>query len=152
MQVNDIPALNAVLNATATVLLTAGFIAIKQGKRDLHRRIMMGACAVSAVFLVGYVTHKVLVRGVHTPFGGEGPIRTVYYTMLLTHVVLAMAIAYLVPRTFWLAIRGDYARHRAWAKWTFPIWYYVSVTGVLVYLFLYQWWPVTAATHARAGT
>gem|GEM_PF-6765613 len=69
------------------------------------------------MFLVGYVTHKALVRGVHTPFGGEGAIRTVYYTMLLTHVVLAMAIAYLVPRTFWLAIRGDYERHRAWARW-----------------------------------
>jgi len=150
MQVNDIPALNAVLNATATVLLTAGFIAIKQGKRDLHRRIMKGACAVSAVFLVGYVTHKALVRGVHTPFGGEGAIRTVYYAMLLSHVVLAMAIAYLVPRTFWLAIRSDIARHRAWARWTFPIWYYVSITGVLVYLFLYQWWPVATATHARA--
>jgi len=141
MQVNDIPALNAVLNATATVLLTAGFIAIKQGKRELHRKIMIGACTVSAVFLVGYVTHKALVRGVHTPFGGEGAIRTVYYTMLLSHVVLAMSIAYLVPRTFWLAIRGDYVRHRAWARWTFPIWYYVSITGVLVYLFLYQWWP-----------
>jgi len=140
MQVNDIPALNAVLNATATVLLTAGFIAIKQGKRELHRRIMIGACTVSAVFLVGYVTHKALVRGVHTPFGGEGAIRTVYYTMLLSHVVLAMSIAYLVPRTFWLAIRGDYVRHRTWARWTFPIWYYVSITGVLVYLFLYQWW------------
>jgi len=140
MQVNDIPALNAVLNATATVLLTAGFIAIKCGKRELHRRIMLGACTVSAVFLVGYVTHKALVRGVHTPFGGEGAIRTVYYAMLLSHVVLAIAIAYLVPRTFWLAIRGDYARHRAWARWTFPIWYYVSITGVLVYLFLYQWW------------
>jgi len=139
MQVNDIPALNAVLNATATVLLTAGFIAIKCGKRELHRRIMLGACTVSAVFLVGYVTHKALVRGVHTPFGGEGAIRTVYYAMLLSHVVLAMAIAYLVPRTFWLAIRGDYVRHRAWARWTFPIWYYVSITGVLVYLFLYQW-------------
>jgi len=140
MQVNDIPALNAVLNATATLLLTVGFIAIKCGKRELHRRIMMGACTVSAVFLVGYVTHKALVRGVHTPFGGEGAIRTVYYAMLLSHVVLAMAIAYLVPRTFWLAIRGDYTRHRAWARWTFPIWYYVSITGVLVYLFLYQWW------------
>jgi len=140
MQVNDIPALNAVLNATATLLLTVGFIAIKKGKRDLHRRIMIGACTVSAVFLIGYVTHKALVRGVHTPFGGEGAIRTVYYAMLLSHVVLAMAIAYLVPRTFWLAIRGDFTRHRAWAKWTFPIWYYVSITGVLVYLFLYQWW------------
>ncbi|KXU34944.1 hypothetical protein AXK12_06135 [Cephaloticoccus capnophilus] len=140
MQVNDIPALNAGLNALATVLLTVGFIAIKCGKRELHRRIMIGACTVSAVFLVGYVTHKALVRGVHTPFGGEGAIRTVYYAMLLSHVLLAMSIAYLVPRTFLLAIRGDTVRHRAWARWTFPIWYYVSITGVLVYLFLYRWY------------
>jgi uncharacterized membrane protein YozB (DUF420 family) len=96
---------------------------------------------VSAVFLVGYVSHKILVRGVHTPFGGEGTIRTVYFVMLFTHIILAMAIAYLVPRTFLLAIKGEYERHKAWAKWTFPIWYYVSITGVLVYFFLYQWWP-----------
>ncbi len=141
MSINDIPALNASLNALATLLLTVGFILIKAGRRDAHRRVMMGACAVSAVFLVGYVGHKILVQGVHTPFGGEGPIRTVYYVMLLTHIVLAIAIAYLVPRTFLLAIKGEYERHKAWARWTFPIWYYVSVTGVLVYFFLYQWWP-----------
>ena len=93
------------------------------------------------MFLVGYVTHKILVRGVHTPFGGEGAIRAVYYAMLVSHIVLAIAIAYLVPRTFLLALQGNFERHRAWARWTFPIWYYVSVTGVLVYLFLYQWWP-----------
>jgi uncharacterized membrane protein YozB (DUF420 family) len=83
------------------------------------------------------------VRGVHTKFGGEGTIATVYYLMLFTHVILAMAIAYLVPRTFLLALRGDFERHRRWARWTFPIWYYVSLTGVLVYFFLYQWWPAT---------
>jgi uncharacterized membrane protein YozB (DUF420 family) len=70
--------------------------------------------------------------------------------MLLTHVVLAMSIAFLVPRTFLLALRGDFERHRRWARWTFPIWYYVSVTGVLVYFFLYQWWPMAApAAQAR---
>jgi putative membrane protein len=90
---------------------------------------------------VGYVAHKFAVRGVHTPFGGTGAVRTVYYAMLATHVVLAMAVAGLVPRTFLLALRGDHARHRAWARWTFPIWYYVSVSGVLVYFFLYRWWP-----------
>lgn len=141
MSIQDIPALNASLNALATLLLTIGFILIKTGRRNAHRRVMMGACAVSAVFLVGYVGHKILVQGVHTPFGGEGPILTVYYVMLLTHIVLAIAIAYLVPRTFLLAIKGEYERHKAWARWTFPIWYYVSVTGVLVYFFLYQWWP-----------
>ncbi len=141
MTVSQIPALNAALNATATVLITAGFIFIKTGRRDAHRRAMVSACVVSAIFLIGYVTHKVLVRGVHTPFGGEGSIRTLYLFILWTHIPLAASIAYLVPKTFLLAIRGDYERHRAWAKWTFPIWYYVSVTGVLVYFFLYVWWP-----------
>ena len=143
MTIQDIPALNALLNGLATVLMTFGFIFIMTGKREAHRRMMLSAGAVSAVFLVGYVTHKALVRGVHTPFGGEGFIRSVYYAMLVSHILLAMAIAYLVPRTFLLAIKGDYVRHKAWARWTFPIWYYVSVTGVLVYFFLYRWWPAT---------
>lgn len=141
MSVQDIPALNAALNALATMLMTAGFIFIKRGRRDAHRAAMLSAGAVSAVFLIGYVAHKILVRGVHTPFGGEGAIRAVYYVMLLSHIVLAIAIAWLVPRTFWLALRGDYERHKRWARFTYPIWYYVSVTGVLVYFFLYVWWP-----------
>ncbi|EIQ01767.1 putative membrane protein [Opitutaceae bacterium TAV1] len=143
LTVQEIPALNATLNGIATVLLTAGFICIKAGRQDIHRKLMMTAVVVSAVFLVGYVTHKILIRGVHTPFGGEGIIRSVYYTMLISHILLAMSIAWLVPRTFLLAIKGDFVRHRAWARWTFPIWYYVSVTGVLVYFFLYVWWPMT---------
>ncbi|AHF93172.1 hypothetical protein OPIT5_26090 [Opitutaceae bacterium TAV5] len=142
LTVQEIPALNATLNGIATVLLTAGFICIKAGRQDIHRKLMMTAVVVSAVFLVGYVTHKILIRGVHTPFGGEGIIRSVYYTMLISHILLAMSIAWLVPRTFLLAIKGDFVRHRAWARWTFPIWYYVSVTGVLVYFFLYVWWPM----------
>jgi uncharacterized membrane protein YozB (DUF420 family) len=152
MTIQDIPAINASLNALATVLITIGFVQIKAAQRATepalraqkiasHRAIMLTAGVVSAVFLVGYVTHKVLVRGVHTPFGGSGAIATVYYVMLTTHILLAMSIAYLVPRTFLLALGGQYERHRRWAKWTYPIWYYVSVTGVLVYFFLYQWWP-----------
>jgi uncharacterized membrane protein YozB (DUF420 family) len=145
MTIRDIPALNASLNGLATVLITVGFILIKTGRKEAHRKVMLAAMAVSAIFLVGYVTHKALVRGVHTPFGGQGAIRTIYYVMLITHIILAAAIGYLVPRTFLFAIRGDFDRHRAWAKWTFPIWYYVSVTGVLVYFFLYQWWPAAPA-------
>jgi uncharacterized membrane protein YozB (DUF420 family) len=152
MSVQDIPALNATLNGLATVLIILGFAQIKAAQRardtavrssriQTHRRLMLTAGVVSGVFLVGYVTHKVLVRGVHTPFGGDGVIRTIYYAMLISHILLAMAIAYLVPRTFWLALNGHIERHRAWAKWTYPIWLYVSVTGVLVYFFLYQWWP-----------
>ncbi|MDI1319848.1 MAG: DUF420 domain-containing protein [bacterium] len=142
MTVSDIPTLNAALNATATVLITTGFVLIKLGKKDAHRAAMLTAGVVSALFLVGYVTHKALIRGVHTPFGGEAPaLRAFYYTMLITHIVLAIAIAYLVPRTFLFAIKGDYVTHKKWAKVTFPIWLYVSVTGVLVYFFLYIWWP-----------
>lgn len=153
MTIRDIPAFNATLNALATVLISAGFIFIWRAQRETdagrraagirrHRRCMLSAGVVSAVFLVGYVTHKVLVRGVHTPFNGTGVIRSVYHIMLVSHILLAISIAFLVPRTFVLAIRGEFERHKAWARWTFPIWYYVSVTGVLVYFFLYQWWPV----------
>jgi len=143
MTVQDIPPLNAALNGAATVFMTAGFVCILRGRIAAHRACMLTAGVISAVFLVGYVAHKVLVRGVHTPFGGEGAIRTVYFVMLATHIVLAMAIAYLVPRTFLLALSGQIERHKRWARWTFPIWYYVSVTGVLVYFFLYRWWPKT---------
>ena len=152
MTVQDIPGWNAALNALATVLITLGFVQIKSAQRATdpliragrirtHRGLMLAAGAVSAVFLVGYITHKILIRGVHTPFGGSGAIAKVYYTMLVSHILLAISIAYLVPRTFQLALRGEIERHKTWAKWTFPIWYYVSVTGVLVYFFLYRWWP-----------
>lgn len=142
MTVQDIPTLNAALNATATVLILAGFVLIKQGKREAHRAAMLSAGVVSAIFLVGYVAHKILMKGMHTPFGGESPaIRAIYYTMLLSHIVLAIAIAWMVPKTFAMALKGNYERHKRWARVTFPIWLYVSVTGVLVYLFLYHWWP-----------
>jgi uncharacterized membrane protein YozB (DUF420 family) len=107
---------------------------------------MLTAGFVSAIFLVGYVTHKILMKGVHTPFGAESPaVRAFYYTMLISHIILAISIAYLVPRTFLFAIKGDFETHKRWAKFTFPIWYYVSVTGVLVYFFLYIWWPSAPA-------
>ena len=148
MTIHDIPAINATLNAVATLLMTAGFIFIMQKKVTQHRACMLSAGVVSALFLVGYLSHKFLKgyyaapdEALHTEFGGTGAIRTVYYVMLITHVFLAIAIAFLVPKTFSLAIKGQIDRHRAWARWTFPIWYYVSVTGVLVYFFLYRWWP-----------
>jgi putative membrane protein len=146
MTIQDIPTLNAALNATATVLITLGFVFIKQGKRETHRACMLTAGVVSALFLVGYVTYHYLQRGLHTPFGGEGAaLRALYLTILWTHIPLAASIAFLVPRTFLFAIRGDYVSHKRWARFTFPIWYYVSVTGVLVYFFLYVWWPAIPA-------
>jgi uncharacterized membrane protein YozB (DUF420 family) len=136
----SLPTLNACLNATATVLLTIGFICIKTGREKEHRTCMASAFGVSVVFLFFYVLHKWLVQGVHTPFGGEGAWRGIYYTMLVTHIILAITIVPLVLTTLTLAIRGKRDRHKSWARWSFPIWYYVSVTGVLIYLFLYVWW------------
>ena len=135
----SLPTLNACLNGTATILLTAGFIFIKNGREKSHRACMVSAFAVSVIFLFFYVLHKWLVQGVHTPFGGEGTWRSIYYTMLVTHIILAILIVPLVLTTLSLAIRGKRDKHKSWARWTFPIWYYVSVTGVLIYLFLYVW-------------
>ena len=142
MDIQQIPALNATLNGTATVLLLAGFVFIKTGRRGAHRACMMSAFAVSTVFLVGYVFHKIAVKGLHTPFAGTGFWRTFYYVMLASHVLLAMVILPLVLVTFLHALKGRFDRHRRWARWTFPIWLYVSITGVLVYCFLYRWFPV----------
>lgn len=141
MSVSDLPAINAGLNGLATVLLSLGFLLIKAGRPGAHRLTMLSAFGVSIVFLITYVLHKILVGGVHTPFGGEGPIRTFYYVMLVSHILLAIVIVPLVLVTLSHAIRGRLAVHRAWARWTFPLWYYVSVTGVLVYFFLYVWFP-----------
>lgn len=144
MSVSDIPTLNAILNGLATVLLAAGFFFIRARRVKPHRMCMGSAFIVSLAFLVGYVTHKILVRNVHTVFEGEGPFRAIYYAMLLTHIVLAMVMAPLILRTLYLALIGKLEQHRKWARWTFPIWAYVSVTGVLIYLFLYVWFqPVT---------
>lgn len=141
MSAADLPALNAGLNATATILLLAGFAFIKTERKIAHRNCMAAAFLVSCIFLVTYVLHKILVRGVHTPFGGEGAVRTFYYVMLATHIILAMAIVPLILVTITHAVRANFERHRAWARWTFPLWLYVSVTGVLVYFMLYQWFP-----------
>ena len=141
MTISDLPALNASLNALSTVFLTFGYIFIKQQKRDAHRNCMIAAVITSAVFLVCYVLHKILVRGVHTPFGGEGPIRTFYYLMLTSHILLAMAIVPLVLITMSRALKQRWELHKKIARWTWPIWMYVSVTGVLVYFMLYKWFP-----------
>ena len=141
MSVSDLPAVNASLNALATVFLTLGFIFIKRGQKIAHRNCMIAAVTTSAIFLVFYVLHKILVRGVHTPFGGEGAIRTAYYVMLITHIILAMAIVPLVLITLNRGLKERWEHHKKIARWTWPIWMYVSVTGVLVYFMLYQWFP-----------
>ncbi len=137
MTLHDLPAVNAGLNATATVLLTAGYVCIRRKQVAAHRVAMLAAVVVSAAFLATYLTYH--LQTAPTRFGGTGLIRPVYFALLISHVLLAMAIVPLVPITVTLALRGRFERHRAWARWTFPIWYYVSVTGVLVYFFLYRW-------------
>jgi putative membrane protein len=136
------PEVNAALNGFAGILLTAGFINIRLKKINAHRFCMISALAVSVVFLCSYLTYH-YQTGARTPFRGEGFWRPFYYTMLISHIVLAIVVVPLVLRTFYLGIKGKFSLHRRWAKWTFPIWYYVSITGVLVYLFLYQIFPVS---------
>ena len=141
MSVQDFPAINASLNATSALLMMVGYGFIRAKWIAAHRACMLGAVVVSAIFLVCYVLYHVQ-KGEPTRFGGTGAIRQVYYVILISHILLAMAIVPLVLRVLFLALKGRFEQHRAWARWTFPIWCYVSVTGVLVYFFLYQWWPV----------
>ena len=136
MTIADLPALNAALNATSTVLLFTGWRFIRRGDRERHRLCMLGAFTVSIAFLVSYVVYH-LEHG-STPFPGVGPVRTAYLTMLATHVVLAALVPPLAIVTLWRAVRGDFERHRRIARITFPIWIYVSITGVLVYVILYH--------------
>ena len=136
MTISDLPALNATLNGTAACLLLIGYRFIRRGQIRQHRATMLAACAVSTAFLTSYLIYHAHVGS--KPFPGHGPIRSVYLTILLTHVVLAAAVVPLALITVIRGLRGRFDRHRAIARWTFPIWLYVSVTGVLVYVLLYQ--------------
>lgn len=137
-----LPAWNAALNATAAVLLVLGFRAIRAGRRERHQRLMVSAVAVSAVFLVSYLT-RVALTGTHR-FPGEGWPKAGYLALLLSHTVLAALCLPLVLGSLSLALRGHFPQHRRLARWTLPVWLYVSVTGVLVYLLLYQVAPRVA--------
>ncbi len=141
MTAADLPPINASLNALAGLLLVCGMVAIKREAKKAHGLLMGAAFVVSSVFLVCYVLHKILVRGVHTPFGGEGAWRAIYYSMLISHIILAICVPPLAIVTMRHALAGRYDAHRRLAKITFPIWFYVSVTGVMVYFFLYRWFP-----------
>jgi uncharacterized membrane protein YozB (DUF420 family) len=136
MTVADLPAVNATLNAIAATLLIVGYRLIRQGKRDQHRRVMLAAFATSALFLVCYVVYH--ANAGSRPFRGQGPIRYVYFTILVTHVILAAAILPMALITLNHALRQRFDRHVPIARWTLPIWLYVSMTGVVVYLMLYQ--------------
>ena len=136
MSVTDLPALNATLNATSAVLLCTGWYLIKHGRRTAHRNVMLAACSVSVAFLVSYLVYHAQVGSVR--FTKQGLIRTIYLTILLTHTVLAAAIVPLVVVTLSRGLSAKYDRHRRIARWTMPIWLYVSVTGVIVYVMLYR--------------
>lgn len=136
LELSDLPALNATLNGISTAFLVAGFVLIKQRRWELHRGCMLGALASSALFLISYVIYHANIGS--RPFTGTGPIRTVYFTILITHVVLAALILPLALVTTARGLRAQYGRHVKVARWTLPIWLYVSVTGVIIYLMLYQ--------------
>ena len=136
IRLEDLPKLNAVLNATAAVLLVCAYILIKRGRREAHKRVMLAAFTVSVVFLISYLTYHAQVGSVRYPH--PGAIRSVYLTILFTHTVLAAAVPVLAIITLRRGLRGNFVRHKAIARWTLPIWLYVSVTGVVVYLMLYQ--------------
>ena len=136
MTVSDLPALNATLNATSAVLLAAGWILIKRGQIQAHRRVLLAACTTSVLFLVSYLIYHAQVGSVR--FTKQGPIRMVYFTILLTHTVLAAAIVPMVLITLSRGLRARYDSHRRIARWTMPLWLYVSVTGVVVYVMLYR--------------
>jgi uncharacterized membrane protein YozB (DUF420 family) len=132
----DLPALNALLNATAAVLLVFGYRLIRAGRREAHRRVMLSAFGVSIAFLVSYLVYHAQVGSV--AFEKTGWIRPVYFTVLISHTVLAAAVPFLAIVTLRRALKANFVSHRRIARWTLPIWLYVSVTGVVVYLMLYQ--------------
>jgi putative membrane protein len=144
MTASDLPAINASLNGLATLLLVSGIIAIKREAKKAHGVLMGATFVVSVVFLACYLTHKVLLGAVNTKFHGTGVWPWIYFPMLVSHIILAMVVPPLAIITMRHALKGRYDAHRRWSKFTFPIWFYVSVTGVLVYFFLYHWFPVPA--------
>jgi uncharacterized membrane protein YozB (DUF420 family) len=131
-----LPAVNATLNATCGILLAIGYVMIKQRRITAHRNCMLAAFVTSMLFLTSYVVYHLHI-GSH-PFGGQGAVRLVYFTILISHILLAIVILPMAIVTLTRGLRGQYPRHVKIATWTFPLWMYVSVTGVIVYLMLYQ--------------
>lgn len=136
---SDLPALNATLNGTSALLLASGYLCIRRKKVAAHRACMVSALVTSTLFLISYLTYHYQVGSV--PFRGQGWIRPVYFTILGSHTILAATIVPLALVTLFRALRGRFDRHVRIARWTLPLWLYVSVTGVIVYLLLYQLYP-----------
>jgi uncharacterized membrane protein YozB (DUF420 family) len=142
MDLSFLPAVNASLNGAATVLLVTGRALARRGRIDAHRRVMISAFAVSGLFLVLYVAHKAWRGFEHTPYHGTGGARTAYLLILATHLVLAMAVPFLAIALIRLGLADRREAHRRLARWAWPVWLYVSITGIVIYAMLYHWNPV----------
>jgi uncharacterized membrane protein YozB (DUF420 family) len=132
----DLPAVNATLNGAAAVLLGVGYVLIRRGRWTQHRAVMLAAFATSILFLISYLVYHAHIGSKHFP--GQGPIRAVYFAILISHTMLAATVPFLALITLSRGLSARYDRHRSIARWTLPIWLYVSVTGVVVYFMLYQ--------------
>jgi putative membrane protein len=139
MSISDLPTLNAILNSLSATLLVVGYVFIRQKKINAHRTCMVSAFVTSTLFLISYLFYH--YHHGATRFTGQGAVRALYLTILLTHTVLAVVIVPLIFITFARALRARFDKHRAIARWTLPLWLYVSVTGVIVYLMLYHLYP-----------
>jgi len=132
------PALNAFLNGTSAVLIGAGYYCIKSGRREAHKRFMLTSFVTSTLFLISYLYYHLVLRAGVTHFKGEGVWRPIYFAILLSHTFLAVVVVPFILVTLSRALKGNFARHRAIARYTFPIWLYVSVTGVVIFVMLYK--------------
>lgn len=137
-----LPHVNAILNALSTILIIIGFVLIRSGRSEQHRKVMISALTVSAIFLVSYLTYHFTAP--IFVFPGTGWVVPVYYAMLISHVILATVVTPMVMVTAYRALKGQFDRHRALARWTVWIWLYVTITGVLIYLILYHVYPPAA--------
>jgi uncharacterized membrane protein YozB (DUF420 family) len=142
LSITDLPAVNAALNATSAVLLASGYRFIRRRQIAAHKRCMLAACVTSALFLLSYLTYHYNVGSM--PFRGQGGVRLLYFTILISHTILAVVIVPLALVTLFRAWKADFRRHVRIARWTLPIWFYVSVTGVIIYVMLYQLFPPTS--------
>ena len=147
MSIHDLPAINATLNAISGVLLVIAYALIRARRIEQHRAVMIAAFSTSSLFLVCYIIYHAQVGSV--PFTRQGFVRPLYFTILITHVTLAAAVPPMAIVTLSRGLKARYPQHRRIARWTFPIWLYVSVTGVLVYFILYQWFPPASLALGR---
>lgn len=133
----NLPGLNAILNSCSAICLVLGFLAIKNKKVETHKKFMGMALIFSTFFLISYLYYHYLVG--HTVFPGTGIVKTIYLLILIPHIILAAVMVPLILTTFYFALKGNFTAHKKIARWTLPIWLYVSFTGILIYFMLYKW-------------